>query len=71
MKSEERGSQTIRPLDQQTELQKGHSALQILLQMTRRPALLQHEASLERHHEHWQAGIVPAYIRHTVLVTVV
>jgi hypothetical protein len=70
MKSEKRDRQTIRPLDQQTELQKGNSALQILLQMTRRTALLEHNVSLERNHEHWEAGIVPAYIRHTAFVTV-
>jgi len=71
MKSEERGGQTIRPLDQQTELKTDHSALQILLQMTRRPALLEHNASPERHQGHWQAGIVPAYVTHTVLVMVI
>jgi hypothetical protein len=47
MKSEERAGQTIRPLVQQTALQKGHSALQLLLQMTRRTALPEHKASLE------------------------
>jgi hypothetical protein len=46
MKSGERGGQTIRPLGQHTALQRGHSALQMLLQITRRPALLEHNASL-------------------------
>jgi len=69
-KSEERGGQTFRPLDQQTEIQKRHSALQILQQTTRRPAPIQHNSSLDRHHEHWEVGIVPAYMRHAVLVKV-